>query len=321
MREGEVDIQGKRSSRGDIFGRDDPPRSHPRVRFDDFEFDCQSRELRFRGESVPLQPQPSRLLTLLVESPGRLITREEIRQCLWPDSKVEFDANINFCIKQIRAALGDQPDAPLYIKTIPRRGYRFVGEATIVNAVAGDSARARPRRGRAMLWIAATGLALVVAGGVALRGAGGRDRAIRLAVLPITPVGDAASIQQAADGATRAIVTRLGELDSSRLRVVAHEMVRTMLAESDDLAALAQSRNIDLFVSGSMQRETSQWRIAAQLVHAPDQTILWSTQLMIPVDEPMRLQDEIADRIYTILEEHITDGDAAPDMPTTADDE
>jgi DNA-binding winged helix-turn-helix (wHTH) protein/TolB-like protein len=95
--------------------------------FDEFEFRLDSGELFREGSLVTqLQPQPARLLELLASRTGEVVGREEIRQSVWGDSFVDFDASLNFCVKQLRRALGDSATSPRYIETLPRRGYRFL---------------------------------------------------------------------------------------------------------------------------------------------------------------------------------------------------
>ena len=97
------------------------------VRFGSFELDEEAGQLRRDGTPVRLPPQPFRLLVLLVSRAGDLVTREEIRQQLWgTDTYVDFDQGVNFCIKQVRTVLHDDADRPLYVETVPRRGYRFI---------------------------------------------------------------------------------------------------------------------------------------------------------------------------------------------------
>ena len=99
-----------------------------RIRFDAFELDATSGELRKNGILLRLQPQPFRVLLLLIERAGQVVTREEIQHCLWTDSTfVDFEHGINFSINQIRGALADSAENPRYVETIPRRGYRFIG--------------------------------------------------------------------------------------------------------------------------------------------------------------------------------------------------
>jgi len=96
------------------------------LRFDVFELDTGSGELRKNGDRIKLPPQPFRVLELLVRRGGEVLTRAEIRERIWCDSFVDFEQGLNFCVRQIREALGDTADAPRYIETLPRRGYRFL---------------------------------------------------------------------------------------------------------------------------------------------------------------------------------------------------
>lgn len=103
------------------------PGPSPIRRFGEFELDLAAGELRRRGRRLKLQPQPFKLLVLLTGRAGQLISRDEIRQELWSEGTfVDFDQAVNFTVKQIRDALQDAADRPLYIETVPRRGYRFI---------------------------------------------------------------------------------------------------------------------------------------------------------------------------------------------------
>ena len=97
------------------------------VRFGTFELDVEAERLLKNGRTVRLQPQPFKLLTLLVGLQGQLVTREQIRSTLWSgDTFVDVEQGVNFAIKQVREALGEDAEHPVYIQTVPRRGYRFV---------------------------------------------------------------------------------------------------------------------------------------------------------------------------------------------------
>jgi DNA-binding winged helix-turn-helix (wHTH) protein len=96
-------------------------------RFGSFELDLDSERLLKNGRTIRIQPQPFRLLCLLTNRPGALITREEIQAALWAgDTFVDFDQGVNFAIKQVREALGDRAEDSLYVQTVPKRGYRFL---------------------------------------------------------------------------------------------------------------------------------------------------------------------------------------------------
>ena len=106
-------------------------------RFGSFELDIDAAELRRDGLRVRLQPQPFKLLLLLTSRPGTLFTRNDIRTALWPDGTfVDFDQSVNFAIRQIRDALSDSADKPVYVETLPRQGYRFVAPVQLEGSAA-----------------------------------------------------------------------------------------------------------------------------------------------------------------------------------------
>lgn len=109
----------------------------PSTRFGPFELDRRAGELRKSGVPVNLPPQPFKILALLASRPGTLVTREEIHKQIWGEETfVDFEQGLNFAIKKIRAALGDDAEKPRYIKTLPRRGYRFI--APVAQPDSGD---------------------------------------------------------------------------------------------------------------------------------------------------------------------------------------
>jgi DNA-binding winged helix-turn-helix (wHTH) protein len=123
------------------------------VRFGVFELDIEGERLLKKGRSIRVQPQPFKLLTLLASEPGRLVTRDEIRAALWKDDTfVDFEQGVNFAIRQVRDALGDNAERPLYIETVPKRGYRFLAPVEDVEPVAGQELRATDLRLDKALW-------------------------------------------------------------------------------------------------------------------------------------------------------------------------
>src|SRR5579862_7154975 len=106
-----------------------------RIRFDAFEFDVSTGELLKNGESIRLQGQPARLLSLLISRRGELVSRTEIQKALWPDGRfVEFEHAINTAIKKVREALEDDPEEPKFIETLPKLGYRFTASVHEVHS-------------------------------------------------------------------------------------------------------------------------------------------------------------------------------------------
>ena len=134
-------------------------------RFGTFEVDVRSGELRRQGVRIKLQEQPFHVLTVLLQRPGEVVTREELRSQNWPaDTFVDFDNSLNTAINKLREALGDSADSPRFIETLPRRGYRFIAPVTGVDGAgtaAGVSA-ATPIRGRKI--VAAVAVVVFAAG-------------------------------------------------------------------------------------------------------------------------------------------------------------
>src|SRR5262249_11134292 len=114
-----------------------------RLRFGVFDLDLRTGELRKRGLKVRLQEQPFQVLAVLLEKPGELVTREGLRQRLWPaDTFVDFDHGLNKAINKVRDALGDSAVSPRFVETVARRGYRFIGDVTVPGDMLPIDARA-----------------------------------------------------------------------------------------------------------------------------------------------------------------------------------
>src|SRR5688500_6679616 len=157
--------------------------------FGPFVFDTATGSLSRHGAPVRLQPQPARVLALLVERAGQLVTRDELKQAVWSDgTHVDFERGLTFCISQIRSALGDVADAPRYIETEPKRGYRFIGVVPAASGAAQTGhahAEPLPARTRWTPRAIAIAAALLVAAVLvsAIAAMSGDDR-VRLAVFP-----------------------------------------------------------------------------------------------------------------------------------------
>ena len=133
-----------------VIAGSDGVQSPAHIEFGVFDLDLETPELHRRGRGVNLSPKPFQVLALLAGSPGRLLTREAIRKELWDsDTFVDFEHALNFCIREVRAALGDSAKKPRYVETLPRRGYRFIAETSHKNGAgpaAGSGARSDDTR-------------------------------------------------------------------------------------------------------------------------------------------------------------------------------
>src|ERR1700732_3788525 len=131
------------------------------LRFGDFEVDLRSEELRKAGVKLKLTGQPFQVLTILLEQPGDVVTREELQKRLWPNTFVEFDQNLNSAINKIRELLLDSAESPRFVETLPRRGYRFVSPvdgAQTTEVPGGSGVRQESR----MPWVRRTSILFVV---------------------------------------------------------------------------------------------------------------------------------------------------------------
>src|SRR5712692_2104759 len=230
------------------------------VRFGPFELDLRSGELRKNGSRVGLQDQPLQILSVLLERPGEMVTREELRQRLWPaDTYVDFEHGLNAAVKRLRDTLGDSADTPRFIETVPRRGYRFVaavgspGPATL-----------RPRSARWILAVAVAVLAtvLVVATLISSRRrspeAEDPQRISSLAVLPFRNLSGDPGQDYFADGMTDQLINDLGRIKA--LRVISRTSTGRYKGTGKSVSELARELNVDAMVEGSVMRSGNRVR-------------------------------------------------------------
>jgi DNA-binding winged helix-turn-helix (wHTH) protein/TolB-like protein len=252
----------------------DPPRSRS-LRFGEFEFDLGSEELRRGDARLRLQAQPSRLLALLISRAGDLVTREEIQERLWGDETfVDFGQGINHCIRQIRAALGDDAEAPRFIQTLPKRGYRFLPavepagqRAATPGTSVGPSGRPCALRVVALGGMLTAGAALILpllvplhTGPRSLAGPSSVAERVVLAVRPFRTMGTPPEADGLAEALTEEILDELDGSYAGRLEVGRH----------------AAGSVGDFFLEGTVQESEGRVRITARLVRASDRSHLWT---------------------------------------------
>lgn len=289
--------------------------AHVRLRFDVYEIDVHTGELRRQGSPVKLQQQPFKVLTLLAQRSGELVTREEIKREIWSgDTFVDFDQGLNFCIKQVRSALRDHADTPRYIETLPRRGYRFLAPVEVIEtsprsipntAAPGESTAPltptpmRPR-GRLSLWAAIAALLVVSAAGwlflqrSRVTPAAGSQRRPMLVVLPFQDFSDDPSQEYFSDGLTEEMITQLGRLDPQRLGVIARASAMRYKNQAVDVAKVGADLGVDYIVEGSVRRGGDRVRIAATLVQVSDRTQIWADQYERDLKDILSVQSEVA---------------------------
>ena len=273
------------------------------MRFGLFEFDAAAGLLSREGVPVRLQPQPARVLALLLARAGEVVTRDDLRRQVWNDGTfVDFERGLNFCIAQIRSALGDAADSPRFIETLPRRGYRFIApvrgellsEPTLPPSESGREAGAAepPRLATRRRFTVATliGLALVTGAlvGGAWRTAPGDGR-VRVAVVPFDNETGMEEFDRIAQGVADATVARLSTPERvASVSVIGNAAALYRPRAFRDLQRIGSELHVDYIVLAQMKRDTAGVRLIAHLIRVSDQSHLWARTY----DRPLRLPQE-----------------------------
>jgi TolB-like protein/DNA-binding winged helix-turn-helix (wHTH) protein len=280
------------------------------VQFGIFQLDLKARELHKAGVKVKLQDQPFRVLALLVERAGQVVTREELQQRVWPtDVYVAFDQGLNNAIKKVRDALGDSADSPRFIETVARHGYRFVAP---VGAMPGRPSEPRFNFGlrtlrNTLIGLTAASLFAALAywawQGAAMRAGPSAEKVI-LAVLPFDNLSRDPDQEFFSDGLTEEMIAQLGKLNPERLTVIARGSVAKYKGSSLAVNQIGRELHADYLVQGSVRRASNRVRITVQLIQVRDQTDLWAESYDRELKDMLALQDSVARTIANQI--HIT---------------
>lgn len=288
---------------------------HPVIRLGSFEIHLETGDVRQGGETNRLQPQALELLLVLIEEPGRLVTREELRRRLWPDTAVDFEDGLNHAVARLREALRDSAHAPTLIETVPRKGYRFVGqlEPPARDVPATPEAHPGPAepptsppayppaRRRGWSWPAAAFAAaamLSLAAAIAWRSVarGRSDVGIRsVAVLPLADLSPDGSQTWFADGITEELITELARAES--LRVLSRTTTLGYRGSTKTVPQIARELGVDALVEGSVQKVGDRVRVAAQLVRGSPEEHLWAQNYEVGVEDLFAIRTRVAEDI------------------------
>jgi len=280
------------------------------IHFGPFELNLENGDLRKHGEAVKLARQPSTVLTLLASRPGELISREELKQKVWNgETFVDFEHGLNFCVRQIRAALGDTAEAPHYIETLPRRGYRFIASlngsslpphtpaqiAALPNVALG-SGSIRSRIIVSCFLVAALALAFYA---LHRRAENARRSAakIMLAVLPFENISGNPEQEYFSEGLTDEIITGLGRLQPERLGVIARTSTMQYRHTEKRIDQIGKELGVDYLLEGGVVRDGREVRVNAQLIIAADQTHVWAESYVFDLGDVLGLENKIAAQI------------------------
>jgi TolB-like protein/DNA-binding winged helix-turn-helix (wHTH) protein/Flp pilus assembly protein TadD len=288
----------------------------PIIRFGAFSVDLRAAELRKNGIRLPLQGRPIQILVILLEQPGQVVTREELRRHLWPaDTFVDFDHALHNGIARLREALGDSAEAPRYIETLPRRGYRYVGpamESASIRPVPVDvstaSTPAKTRTKKRPLLIAGLILAAIGVlgvGGWQYRYLSPAVPAIHsLAVLPLDNLSGDPAQEYFSDGMTDELITDLAQISS--LKVISRTSVMQYKKARGPLPRIARELGVDAIVEGSVTRTANRVRITAQLIDARNDRHLWAQGYERDIGDAVTLQNQVAIAIANEIRAQLT---------------
>jgi TolB-like protein/DNA-binding winged helix-turn-helix (wHTH) protein/tetratricopeptide (TPR) repeat protein len=276
-----------------------------------FEADLRREELRKQGMRVRLRGHPFDILAMLLERPGDLVTREELRDRLWPaDSFVDFDHGLNAAVNRLREALGDAADNPRFIETVPRRGYRFIAPLIVVPEPPPEPpppAEAAPpqsflpipaatRRRRWRTWTLAGATLAALAAAVLWQQPWAtpwkRPAVQRVAVLPFENASADPDQAYLADGVTEALITNLAQV--AALRVVSRTSAMAYRGSTKPLPQIARELNVDAIVRGSVSQSGTRVGVSAWLVDAARSRPLWADTYQRNMTDIVALEGEIA---------------------------
>ena len=235
------------------------------VRFGTFEVNLHSRELRKRGMRIRLEEKPFRILEMLLERAGHVVTRRTLRERLWPDTNVGFEHGLNTAINKLRDLLGDSARSPRFVETLPRLGYRFI--APVVMPENATAAAAKKM----------------------------------LLVLPFENLGGDSEQECFADGLTEEMISQLGQLNPKRLGVIARTSAIQYKSTKKSIGEIAAELHIDCVLEGSVRCDGRRVRITGQLIEARDQTHLWSASYDRDLRDVLDVQTDVARQIGKAL--------------------
>jgi TolB-like protein/DNA-binding winged helix-turn-helix (wHTH) protein/Tfp pilus assembly protein PilF len=310
-----------------------------RVRFGEFELNVLTGELVSIGTAPAkagsakalLREQPFQILRILLERQGKIVTRQEIRQILWPDDTVvEFDRSINVAMAILRKALADDADHPKYIETLARRGYRLIApvewqesstaaqdllepQADTLPRIEGQISEREPRapkHWRKAAVMAASAVILVVVGYMSWRHSRDvtqpRSEKVMLAVLPFENLTGDPNKEYLADGLTEETISQLGRLNPQRLGVIARTSVMGYKHKDERLDQIGRDLSVQYVLENSLRQSGDHLRITSQLLQVKDQSHLWSHDYDYRAQDILTVQDDVAKAVAREIQLRLT---------------
>ncbi|HEV8074380.1 MAG TPA: winged helix-turn-helix domain-containing protein [Candidatus Acidoferrum sp.] len=301
---------------------------HPVCTFGPFRVDFETCEIHKYGTRLHVQAQPVRVLWFLVERPGQLVTRQELQEKLWPGhSAAEVDDSLNSTVKKLREALGDDAGKPLYIETIPRRGYRFIAPIQL-------EAQGQPTAAAEPSWLTAETAVHVIAipdemlgwrryrksGAIGLltvivivgflsvtaflKRAGADAQIHSVAVLPFENLSGDSSQDYFAEGLTDAVTTDLAQIGA--VKVISRSSANHYKKNYQPLVKIGQELGVDAVVEGTVARSGNRVRVNARLISTGDDRNLWAQSFERDTGDILSLEDDLAQSVSRRIEVALT---------------
>ena len=314
------------------------PLSFPsKIRFGAFEVDFESSELSKHGHRVNLQRQPFRVLKLLLEHHGKIVSREELQQKLWPDGTfVDFQNALNHDVNRIREALSDAAEQSHYIETIPRKGYRFIHPIEpfepetkpVTIPLARENSPAEgdkkgldpeplaPGKHEKTKWLKSgilwAGISVVFMAVVAVEWHYAHLKWLKtdlplirsVAVLTLDTLQHEHEQEAFAEGLTEELITRLAKIGS--LQVTSRRSTLAYKGTTKHLTQIARELNVDAVLEGTLLLLGDRVRVTAQLIHGPTDQQLWAGRYERDIGDVLTCQAEIAQQIGNEIEVLLT---------------
>jgi TolB-like protein/DNA-binding winged helix-turn-helix (wHTH) protein/Tfp pilus assembly protein PilF len=321
-----------------------PASSSRQLRTGLFEIDLASGRLHKNGRRLPLQEQPFRVLAMLLQRPGEVVTRQELQARLWPaDTYVGFDEGLNTAIRKLRTAFGDSAGNPRFIETLPRRGYRFIApvtEATPADALPPSTevrlhARVEEDHGAVIepdrhqqieppstpldYWqprkkillvstfvvLAFTVVAYIMRKHSSPDSAPPAQRAM-LAILPFQNLSNDPGQEYFSDGLTEETITDLGQVSPENLGVIARTSAMAYKHTDKTVSQIGRELGVDYILEGSVRREGGRARVSAQLIRVSDQTHLWAQNYDRDLQDLLDVQNDLGRSIAEQVSANLT---------------
>lgn len=306
------------------------------MRFGIFEFQPDTGELYRRGVQVHLQAQPAQVLSLLLRHRGHIVTRNQFKEAVWgSETFVDFDKGLNFCIAQVRAALCDSAEGPIYIKTVPKRGYQFIapvtpsvehpasiGEIATIPSSAVSRFKGLWLPGLAILIVLVLFGALIIFWGRHPRYAQHQEiaamQATRVAVARFDNETGDAQFERLADALSDSVTAKLTVAGANRFSVIGNAAILRTPRSQRDLTAIGSTLNAGYVVLAQVRHDPSHFFVLAHLIHLPDQTHVAVAELTCAANDSLQDESELAQHIADKFSPLIITRSAAATLPHTS---